>query len=90
MQARLPPTHSLVNVSSAHMSLAAKLLSRHGPCGCVEEVLDGLLNLVGLSQVDPKALARQKAQEAREEKQKAQIKRETAGMKTMSSFFSRK
>jgi len=40
-------------------------------------------------QLDPKALARQKAQEVRDEKHKAQMKRETSGMKKMSSFFTR-
>jgi hypothetical protein len=41
-------------------------------------------------QLDPKVLSRQKALEAREEKRSAQIKRETSGMKKMSSFFTRR
>ena len=40
-------------------------------------------------QLDAKAIARMKAREAAAEKKAQQIKRQSAGMKKMSSFFSK-
>lgn len=49
-----------------------------------------LLISIQSHQVDPKEVAKLRALEAREEKKMQQVKRETTGMKKMSSFFAPK
>ena len=78
----LGPSMTKVNVVSLAVKSPRKLQS--------EIQLFHQARITVCLQLDPKVLARQKAQEVRDEKRSAQMKRETAGMKKMSSFFARK